>query len=732
MLAGAQAMAARAIRISRYARTRCRKPAAGLLLFTTLIAVTVVGIGFYHIYLDRTNLPDLEPFVHFDFPTIGHVYDINGQPLIEMATEHRWISRYEDIPPVVSNAILAAEDKNFFSHNGVDYSSIPRVLSKLRIRSFLGRFTKLGRRDAVNSSPIFPQGGSTITQQLVRGYFLQTVTARENSNQLRRSGFLARGLSYLIGARSVNMVVRKVEEIRLALWLEKTMQERFGSKRRAKEEILARYVSLVYMGNGQYGLARAADYYFGRSLASFTADDADKAALLAGAIKSARYYAPTGSEIERVRQRRNQVLALMAANGSLPADFAKKAKQRPIEVVAKDNSDRLLQSSAIVENVLEELKTSHADLSVKDLLQGRIQVYSTADARVQEIVTQALEHGLLLYEKRHPGAKGLIQGSVVVLRNRDASILAEAGGRQVYQDRSVSYSDLNRATKSLRQPGSAMKPIVYLAAFRAGTLNLDSVVPDEPISVPNGPNRDVKWISNYDGQFKGMIPARIALAESRNAVAIWIAGEIGIASVLRTARNLGIQTPLQPYVTTALGASEVTLMELANAYRTMASGLLTQPYVIRRIVLDSGQVLESEHASSPIHVEGFALLLIQEGMRGVVRLPTGTAHALDSSGFPIAVMGKTGTTNEFRDALFVGSTYGPEGITIAVRIGFDDNRSLRAGETGGRAALPVFKEIALRVYAEKLVGTVPQFPAEMEQSINHYLDGGVVKTIAQR
>lgn len=649
-----------------------------------------------------------------------------------MATEHRWISRYEAIPPVVSSAILAAEDKNFFSHNGVDYSSIPRVLSKLRIRSLLGRLTKLGRRDAVNSSPIFPQGGSTITQQLVRGYFLQTVTARENSNQLRHTGFLARALSYLIGARSVNMVVRKVEEIRLALWLEKAMQERYGSKRRAKEEILARYVSLVYMGNGEYGMARAADYYFGRSLASFTANDADKAASLAGAIKSARYYAPSGSEIERVRQRRNQVLALMVAAGSLLPDFAKRAKHRPIQVVAKDR-DRIPQSSAIVENVLEELKTHFAQFSVKDLLQGRIQVYATADARVQQIVTQSLEHGLLLYEKRHPGVKGLIQGSVVVLKNRDASILAEAGGRQVYRNRSATYSDLNRVTKSLRQPGSAMKPIVYLAAFRAGMLNLDSVVPDEPISVPNGANQAVKWISNYDGQFKGMIPARMALAESRNAVAIWIAGEIGIASVLRTARSLGIQTPLQPYATTALGASEVTLMELANAYRTMASGILTQPYVIQKIVHNSGQVMaESEHASSPVHVEGFALSLIQEGMRGVVRLPTGTAHALDSSAFPMAVMGKTGTTNEFRDALFVGSTYGPAGITIAVRIGFDDNRSLGAGETGGRVALPVFKEIALRVHREKLVGPAPQFPAEMEQNINDYLEGGVVKTIAQR
>jgi penicillin-binding protein 1A len=731
MLAVARAMAARGIGSSRDVALRWRRPAAGLFLCITLTTAALVGIGFYRIYLDRTNLPDLEPFVRFEVPTIGHIYDTNGQPLMEMATEYRWISKYEDIPPVVSGAVLAAEDKNFFSHNGVDYSRIPRVLGKLRIRSLLGRLTKLGLRDEVNSSPIFPQGGSTITQQLVRGYFLQAVTARENSNQLRHSGFLARGLSYLIGARSVNMVVRKVEEIRLALWLEKEMRERFGSKRRAKEEILARYVSLVYMGRGQYGLSRAADYYFGRSLASFTAEDADKAALLAGAIKSARYYGPTGSGIERVRQRRNQVLGLMVVNGSIVPDLMRRAKQRPIDVVARPKHG-MLQSPAIVENVLEELRTRDADLSAKDLFEGHIQVYSTADAVVQQIVTESLEHGLLLYEKRHSSAKGLIQGSVVVLRNRDASILAEVGGRQLYRDRAASYTDLNRVTKSLRQPGSAMKPIVYLAAFRAGMLNLDSVVPDEPISVPNGANQAVKWISNYDGQFKGVIPARMALAESRNAVAIWIVGEIGIASVLQTARSLGIRTPLQSYVTTALGASEVNLMELANAYRTMASGILTQPYVIRRIVHDSGQAMaESEHASSPVHVEGFALLLIQEGMRGVVRLPTGTAHALDSSGFPMAVMGKTGTTNEFRDALFVGSTYGPAGITIAVRIGFDDNRSLGAGETGARVALPVFKEIALRVYAEKLVGPAPQFPAEMEQNINDYLEGGPVKTIAQ-
>ena len=645
-----------------------------------------------------------------------------------MAAESRQITRYTEIPPIVRDAILAAEDKNFFSHSGVDYSGFVRVLGKLKVSNLIGRLARMGRRDAANNSAIFPQGGSTITQQLVRGYFLKAMTAQENSGQLRHGGGLARLLSSVIGARTVNMLARKVEEIRLSLWVEEEMQKQFGSKRRAKEEILARYASLIYMGNGQYGLARGAEYYFGRPLGMLTADDADKAALLAGTAKSARYYAPSASETKRVLERRNQTLDLMAASGFISPGQARRAKQRPIELAAQ-HKGKTIEASAVVDHVLDELASRRTGLGVKDLLQGRIQVYSTVDARVQQIANQALENGLLLYEKRHPGARGVIQGSVVVLRNRDASILAETGGREVYRDRSSAYVDYNRVTKSLRQPGSAMKPIVYLAAFQEGAFNLDTVVPDEPISVANGTVQDVKWISNYDGQFKGMIPLRMALAESRNTVAIWITGQIGVGSVLETARILGIKTPLHPYATTALGASEVNLLELANAYRTVASGILTEPHVIRKIVRDSGEVIADRgRQSSPVRVDGAALLLIQEGLRSVVRMPTGTAHALDSRGFPIAVMGKTGTTNEFRDALFAGSTYGPEGITVAVRIGFDDNRSLGPEETGGRVALPVFKEVVLRAYGEKLVGPAPRFPAEMEQHIDAFLKSDAFET----
>ena len=696
-----------------------------LFIGTAAIITALVSSGLYHVYFYRSDLPDLEGFARFEFPTIGTVYDSNGQPLMELAIEYRKITTYEDIPPIVRNAIIATEDKRFFSHSGVDFSVFPRVLTKVRMRAFAASLLGLRGQGAVESRALLPQGGSTITQQLVRGYFLTNLTAKENSHQLHGGGILARALSVLLGARTVNMLVRKLEEIRLSLWIEEEMQNRFGSKRQAKKEILARYASFIYMGNGQYGFATAAEYYFGRSLATFTADDASLAALLAGIAKAPNYYAPNAKETARVLRRRNQTLSLMAANGFISHESANAAERLPISTVVR-SKDKMVEAPAVLGAILQELDSRGANLTAENLFRGRIQVHSTVDGRVQKIANQALERGLELYERRHPSAKGIIQGSVVVLRNRDASILAETGGRQFYQDRSAHYTDFNRVTKSLRQPGSTMKPFAYLAAFRAGGFDLETMVPDQPIEVSDGGRQSTKWISNYDQQFRGMIPLREALAGSSNAVAIWLTGEIGVDSVLGTSRSLGVKTRLQPFPTTALGASEVNLLELANAYRTMASGIFAEPFMIRKIVRDSGEVAADNDRARSVMVNDPALTLIQEGLRGVVRMPNGTAHTLDSSNFPIAVMGKTGTTNEFRDALFVGSTFGPEGITVAVRVGFDDNRSLGPQETGGRVALPVFQELMLRVYREKLVGPVPSFPAQIEQNINDYLAGGSV------
>jgi penicillin-binding protein 1A len=678
----------------------------------------------YHTLWSRQNLPDVGAFTRFEFPTIGHVYDVNGQPLMAFAREYREITQYRDIPPIVRDAILAAEDKHFFSHDGVDYSSIPRVISKIRVGVFAGRLATGGRDDNTSGQAMFPQGGSTITQQLVRGCFLRAMTSQENSYTLQNVALSSRALSWWIGERNVNMVLRKREEIRLSLWLERQMIEEFGSKRRAKEEIFARYVSFLYMGHGQYGFARASQYYFGRPLSRLTGDDADRAALLAGIAKSPREYAPNAPDTAKILRRRNQILGLMAENGFITRDETSESRRRPLPTVARRTSESFHYAAA-VEHVLSDLLAHRDALGLDDLRHGRIQVFSTVDVRIQDIANEALEHGLEHYEERHPAARGLSQGAVVVLKNRDGSVLAETGGRRVYGGRVIAFSDFNRVRESLRQPGSAMKAIVYLAAFRNGNFTLDTLVPDAPISVPDG-TRGRKWISNYDSTYKGMIPVRQALAESRNAATIWIADRIGIETILSTSRSLGVETPLHPYAPTALGASEMTLLELATAYRAIASGILVPAHVIRQVTRGSDVALEEQHDAG-ISIDDEALSLIQEGLRGVVRIPSGTAHALDAYRFPIAVMGKTGTSSGYRDALFVGSTYGVDGITVAVRIGFDDARSLGTRETGGRVALPIFEELMLRVYGDQLVGPVPDFPPRMEASITRYLSAPAVK-----
>ena len=676
------------------------------------LVLTTWGLA-HHIYFDRSDVPDLEPFIRFELSTIGKVYDARGAVLVELAREYRQVVSYEEVPPVLRHAILAAEDKNFFAHSGVDYRALPRVLYKAAISSVGAWWNGDGFRLHL------PQGGSTLTQQLVRGYFLRDRWSRENSATLFRDNLTWRLFSAGAGARTTNKLFRKLEEVRLALWLEEEMRRRFGSREQAKREIFARSASFNYLGNGRYGFAAGSEYYFDKPLSSYTMEDAGKAALLAGIAKAPRDYLPVPGNARPLR-RRNEILALMARNGYIPANLAKRLQAEPVRVAKVTNNPVKTQAPAAIDTVFDELRRHGAGrFGVEDLFQGRILVHATVDQRVQTIVNEALETGLALYEKRHPQAKGLIQGSVVVLRNADAAILAEAGGRSFYENRYARYSDFNRATGALRQAGSAWKPLVYLAAFRQG-LKLDTTVPDEPIAVRMGADRPVKWIANYDKEFRGPIPMRQALAESRNAVAVWITREIGLNRVIRASRELGIRTPLQPYITTALGASEVRLLELAGAYRAMASGILAEPYIIDRVTGASGEVLY-EAARTALEFDSRHLNLIQEGLRGVVRIPEGTAHSLYGRDFPIPVMGKTGTTSEFRDALFVGSTYGPQGVTVAVRIGFDDNRTLGDRETGGRAALPIFREIMLRTYQLELLGAAPSFPREIEDGIDQYL-----------
>ena len=694
--------------------TRRRRAVVAVAVLLPLATVLIPSAWLVrHVWFDRSHMPALEPFIRFAPPSTGVITDVRGTVLIEVAREYRRVVTYDEVPPLLRDAIVSAEDKRFFSHAGVDYAVLPRIIEKTVARS-IGEWWNGGHAFRL----LLPQGGSTLTQQLVRGYFLQALMSRTDRDPCFHAGLAPpRILASLIGASAANKLLRKVEEVRLALWLEEEMTRRYGSRERAKREILSRYASFIYLGNGRYGFAAAAEYYFGRRLSSFTADDAGTAAALAAIVKSPRDYAPAARN-SRVLVRRNQILDLMASNGYISARRAALSSEEPIRPVRA--APLKTRAPAAIGHVLDEMARRGAGLfGIEDLFQGRVVVRSTLDSRVQAIANEALERGLAQYERRHPAAAGLVQGSVVVLGNENADVLAEVGGRRVYRNRDARYSDYNRVTGSLRQPGSAMKPLVYLAAFESG-LRLDATVPDEPIEVPLGHDGASKWITNYDHQFKGPIPARQALAESCNAVAVWMMKAVGVGTVIRTAHAMGIRTPLQPYLSTALGASEVRLLELANVYRAIASGVLADPHVIGRVTDLSGETLY-EASASPRTIDSDALHEIQEGLRGVVRLPDGTAHSLNSADFPIPVMGKTGSTSDFRDAWFVGSTYGPSGITVAIWIGFDDNRSLGVGETGGQAALPIFRDIMLHVYKVRGSEHAPRFPRVIENGIDQYL-----------
>ena len=241
----------------------------------------------HHVYFDRSDLPDLAPFIRFEPPTTGEVTDARGEVVIQLAREYRRVVTYDEVPLVVRQAILAAEDKNFFSHSGVDYGALPRVIQKTAARSLSEWRNGSGLRLRL------PQGGSTITQQLVRVYFLGYLTARRNDDALFVRGLtLARLMSAVLGAPATNKLLRKLEEVRLSLWLEEAMRQRYGTREQAKREIFARYASFIYLGSGRYGFGAASEYYFDKPLAGYTIADAGRAALLAGIGKSPRDYAP--------------------------------------------------------------------------------------------------------------------------------------------------------------------------------------------------------------------------------------------------------------------------------------------------------------------------------------------------------------------------------------------------------------------------------------------------------
>ncbi len=700
-----------------FKRKPIRTTLALLLTFSILSIASFAGYIYYYVFYDRSNLPDIKAIVNFDPPTVGTVYDESGKTVINLAKEFRWTSKPEEIPLIVRQAVLSAEDKRFYEHNGVDWKAF-------FFRAGVRNLVHVAENIYHNKKPIIraQQGASTLDQQLVRLFFLQEIVRHEGSDP-------------------VSKFWRKFEEWRLAVWLNEELQkpEYFGSKKNAKEHILACLLNYAYF-KGVYGIKAASLFYFNKDIQYI---DYEESALLAGIMKNPLLYAPPTKKpsktnslsYQRQLNRRNSILDLMVKNQYLTKETADRLKETELPLPSSKNINIQTDAPSIVGDVFREVKNNNLDIN--GIFVGEIQVHTTVNLEIQKITNQALENGLKAYEERYPKSRGVIQGLVVILRNSDGAILAEVGGRQVFEARPIAYSDFNRAEDSHRQPGSAFKPFVYLTALKDGW-TLESEIRDAPVAVPMGyakignkwVKKPPKWIKNYDGKFKGFIPLRKALAESRNAPTVRLADIVDIDEIINIAYLTGVKTKLEPYITTAIGASDVTLLELANAYRAIASGIYAEPYSVVKLTDKNGKVIfTAQNGTRPLEIDRTALRHLQEGLRGVVRIPGGTAHSLDNTvrhrspqeDFPIQVMGKTGTTNDFRDALFVGSTYGEKGITIAVRIGFDDFRELGPQETGGRIALPIFKEMMLNIYKDNLAGIAPEFPEDIEQNIDNYL-----------
>jgi penicillin-binding protein 1A len=461
-------------------------------------------------------------------------------------------------------------------------------------------------------------GGSTITQQLAKNLFLNP------ERSLRR----------------------KVQELALALWLE---------ARLSKKEILTLYLNRVYLGAGAYGVEAAARRYFGKSAEEVTLAEA---AMLAGLLKAPSALAPT-RDLERARERAAVVLARMVELGWIPREQALAAKARPAVLAPETKTDF---AGHFLDWVLDDL-TEHLGKHGRDLV-----VRTTLDRRLQLAAEQALRTVLAAEGTK----RGVEEGAVVVLDTTGA-VRALVGGE------SYRTSRLDRATNARRQPGSAFKPFLYLAALERGWTP-DSPIEDRPIAVGD-------WRpENIDGRYRGRVSLADAFALSLNTAAVRLIQNLGPDAVVATARRLGIAAPLPAVPSLALGTAEVSPLELTSGYLPFATGgIRPTVHAVREVKDDRGRILYRFASSSRRVIEPSIAATMQELLRAAVERGTGRAAQLPDR----VVTGKTGTSQGFRDAWFVGAA---GDLVVGVWVGNDDGRPTQ-GVTGGTLPARIAREV---------------------------------------
>lgn len=523
----------------------------------------------------------------------------------------------------------------------IPYADVPPVVIRAFVAAEDARFFTHKGFDMQSISRAFfknieagriVQGGSTITQQVAKSLYLSPEK------------------SYL----------RKIKEAILAYKIDRYL---------SKEEILHLYLNHIYLGHGTYGIEAASQAYFGKSARNLSLPEA---ALLAGLPKAPSIYSPYVSP-EKARQRQAYVLERMTEDGYITPDQKAAALKAPLRFRSIKPKDKI--APYFIENVRRYIQDKYGS---DVLYREGLEVYTTLNIPMQKAARDAVERGLRELEERQAYRGGApVQGALLCMEVKTGAIKAMVGGRD------FNRSEFNRATQSRRQPGSAFKPLVYAAAFDKG-LTPATIFEDAPLEFEDSLNNRTWRPQNFDEKFHGPTTLRTALVHSRNIVTIKVLQEIGVDYATAYARNLGISSPLTRDLTLALGTSGVTLEELVRAYATLANeGKKTAPFFIRKIVDRTGHVFEETHPREEQVIDPRIAFLTAHVMQDVVE--SGTGRRVKSIGRPVA--GKTGTTDETKDAWFVGFT---PSLATGVWIGFDQAASLGPKEEGSRAAAPIW------------------------------------------
>ena len=555
----------------------------------------------------------------------GRILDRNGEAMGRITPVRRANVSLASVPIHVRKAFIATEDRRFYDHNGLDW----RGFGRASVRNT----TALGVRE----------GFSTITMQAVRNTFL--------AGRFRRRS-----------------LARKLMEMRYSRLLEQSL---------TKDEILQLYLNVIYLGNGVYGVEGASRDLFGKSVEDVTLAEG---AMLAALPKAPSVYTPR-RDARRARARRDLVLSLMVREGYIEAARARAAARLPLRI-AKDEWERFASNEpsaltavrAVVDSIVRTVGIEEA---------GDLIISTTLDATAQRAADRAVARRAALIQRESNAWNrkqvGEVQGAMVALDAQTGEIRALVGSSRYER------GGFNRALSALRQPGSAFKPFVYAAALASG-LTPATMVDDEPLEVRNAGRI---WIpANYGHEYAGRMTFRSALATSSNVAAVRVSRAVGEARVVEAARRNGITSPLQPVPAIALGAMEVTPVELVAAYAPFSNGgFRVTPYLVSRIESVDGTLLWSTQPARTPVLDPRDAFQITSMLRSVVDEGTGTA--VRAAGIVAPVAGKTGTTNDGADVWFVG--YTPT-IVAGFWFGYDARRSISGNANGGRHAAPAWAD----------------------------------------